>query len=153
MEREITTLLKRARTVLARHEGPLPGGRIMGALEPAEILALSRPVFYELGVAATEDGPIGRVTLKLAGPDTSSRVFRIGIFVSKGALHVATRWSPREARPLVLRGAATAEGWSAAQLEHALEKRVQDGIASFEQDIARGKGHLESSGDLLGLNG
>lgn len=152
MEREIEALLRRARAVLARHEGVRPEGRARGVLEAAELLALSRSVFYELGVASSEEGPIGRAALRLEGPAASPRILRVGIFVSKKRLVLATRWHPVEKRPLLVRGEPLAEAWSAQLLEHGLEARIKEGVETFEKELARGEGHLDSSGDLLGLN-
>src|SRR5581483_5574338 len=121
MEREIEHLLRRARAVLLRHEGTPKDGRSRANIEAAELLAISRPVFYELGVASTEDGPIGRAALRLAGPAASPRVFRLGVFGSKGKLVVATRWHPVEKRPLLVRGEPAAAAWSAKLLEKPLE--------------------------------
>src|SRR5581483_8603039 len=133
MEREIEHLLRRARAVLLRHEGTPKDGRSRANIEAAELLAISRPVFYELGVSSTEDGPIGRATLRLEGPGASPRTFRLGVFGSKGKLVLATRWHPVEKRPLLKKGEPRAAGWS----EEALED---------------GEGHLDPSGDLLGLS-
>ncbi len=151
MEQEIQALLVRARAVLKRHEGPRPNGLATGKFEGAELLGIARTVFYELGIASTEDGPIARASLRFEAEKASPRALRVAIYGEGGKLALAMRWLPHEARPRVVLGEAQAAGWTREAFEGEIEKVLQDGLVRFEQDIAEGRGLLESSGDQLGL--
>ncbi len=153
MERELDLFLKRVRAVLARHEGTRPGARARGVIGGAAIVALAEPVFYELGVASSDKGPVVSLSLRLEAPGATARTFRVGLWGASDRILLATRWSPLEKRPLIVRGDGRAESWSSAALEGVLEDRLATGEAAFERDLATGGGHLESSGDLLGLGG
>ncbi|HZU97440.1 MAG TPA: hypothetical protein VFF73_12140 [Planctomycetota bacterium] len=153
MEKELDLLLKRARAVLARHEGTRPGARARGVIGGASLVALAEPVFYELGVASSDKGPVATLSLRLEHPGATLRTFRIALWASSDRIVLATRWSPLEKRPLVARGEGRADAWSSSALEGVLEERLGVGEAAFERELATGGGHLESSGDLLGLPG
>jgi len=152
VEAEITRLLARARGVLADFDGVRPGSKLTGTLEPSEVLELARPVFYELGIAASVEGPIGRMALRFQAPGSSPRAFRLAIFSEASKLVLTTRWVPYDDRPLVVRGPTTAQRWDEKVFEKAIAEHVTTGLRAFEEDLASGNGHLDSSGDLLGLD-
>jgi hypothetical protein len=153
MEQEIQALLRRALVVLRGYEGPRQNGAVVGKFEGAEVLGLSRTVFYELGIASTENGPIARASLRFEGPNASPRAFRVAVYGDGGRLALAVRWLPQEARPHVVRGEAKAADWNKTDFEGEIEQQLRDGVERFEQDIAEGRGLHESSGDQLGLGG
>jgi hypothetical protein len=152
VEAEITKLLVRARAVLAGFDGPRTDSRLTGTLRPSELLAIARPVFYELGVASAAEGPVGRITLRFEAPSSSPRAFKLALYADAGKLVLTTRWIPYDERPLAMRGPPSAEGWDEDGFEAPILAHVNEGLAAFEDDLAQGRGHLDSSGDLLGLS-
>jgi hypothetical protein len=151
---DLESLLARVNAALGKHVGPAPGSRSIGTLGLSRVIPETDAVFYRMGIAdAAEGGRAAVCSLRLDGMGASPRTFLVAVFRSRGKLVLASRWIPREDRPLLARGDADAARWPEAALEAALEARIVAGRGAFEDDLARGRGHVDSSQDMLGLQG
>src|SRR2546421_6250489 len=111
-QREIEALVLRVRAVLEKHAGA--DGPLTGVLGPAKVVREPEKVFYRSGIAEQAAGPVGIASLKLDAESATSRAFLVAVFSSRARLVVATRWEPRDERPVLMRGAGAAARWTAA---------------------------------------
>jgi hypothetical protein len=146
---QLDALLVRVSAVLERARATPPA---RGRAGPAKVVSGADAIFYRLGVVDQADHDrVAFATLTLEAVGARSRELLIGLWGSKGKIVLATRWVPGEDRPLIRRGEPRADAWTRDTLESALDARVAEGRERFEKDVREGRGHFDSSGDLLSL--